>query len=70
MVQIIVIAYAVWAMYSGYKVVSGKHEWLDKKAPVNMIVKGILSFIVGCFVGVFYLIYLILKFLGFMSKKM
>lgn len=66
--EILVIAYIIWAIYSGYKVISGRSEWLDKKAPVNMIVKGILSFIIGCFVALFYLIYLILKFLGFMSK--
>lgn len=68
MLEIIVIAYTVWAVYSGYKVISGRNEWLDRKAPINIAVKVVLSLVVGYFIAAFYLIYLILKFFGFMSK--
>lgn len=68
MLEIIAIAYTVWAVYSGYKVLSGRNEWLDRRAPVNMIVKILLSLVVGYFIAAFYLIYLILKFLGVMSR--
>ena len=61
--EIIIILYTIWAIYSGFKVVSGRSEWLDTKAPLNMIVKVIVSIVVGYFVGAFYLIYLIFKLL-------
>lgn len=65
---ILVLAYTAWAIYSGYKVLSGHSVWLDKKAPLNMIVKGVLSVIVGYVIAAFYLIILIFKFLGVMFK--
>lgn len=68
MLEIIVIAYTAWAVYSGYKVISGRNEWLDRRAPANIAVKVVLSLVVGYFIAAFYLIYLILKFLGFMSR--
>lgn len=60
-VVIIVLIYSAWAIYSGFKVLTGRSAWLDTKAPVNMIVKIALSVVVGYVIGVFYLIYLILK---------
>lgn len=60
-IAIIVIIYSAWAIYSGFKVLTGRSAWLDTKAPVNMIVKIVLSVVVGYMIGVFYLIYLILK---------
>ena len=68
MLEIIVIAYTAWAFYSGYQIISGRNEWLDWKAPANIAGKVVLSLVVGYFVAAFYLIYLILKFLGFMSR--
>lgn len=68
MEAIILIVYTAWAIYSGYKVVSGRNEWLDRKAPVNMVVKAVVSIVVGYIIAAFYLIYLILKFLGAVSK--
>lgn len=65
---IVLLAYTVWAIYSGYKVLSGRSEWLDRRAPLNMIVKIILSVVVGYFVAAFYLVYLILKVLGLFSR--
>lgn len=60
-VTILIIAYSAWAIYSGFKVLTGRSAWLDTKAPVNMIVKILLSVVVGYVIGAFYLIYLILK---------
>lgn len=60
-VTILIIAYSAWAIYSGFKVLTGRSAWLDTKAPINMIVKILLSVVVGYVIGAFYLIYLILK---------
>lgn len=68
METVLILAYTAWAIYSGYKVLSGRSEWLDRRAPLNMIVKIALSVVVGYVIAVFYLIYLILKFLGVMSR--
>lgn len=68
METVLILAYTVWAIYSGYKVLSGRSEWLDRRAPMNMIVKIALSVVVGYVIAAFYLIYLILKFLGIMSR--
>lgn len=38
-VVIIVLIYSAWAIYSGFKVLTGRSTWLDTKVPVNMIVK-------------------------------
>lgn len=65
---LLILAYTAWAIYSGYKVLSGRSEWLDRRAPLNMTVKIALSVIVGYVIAAFYLIYLILKFLGVMSR--
>lgn len=68
METVLILAYTAWAIYSGYKVLSGRSEWLDRRAPLNMIVKIVLSIAVGYVIAAFYLIYLILKFLGMMSR--
>lgn len=61
---VIIIAYTAWAIYSGFKIVSGRSEWLDRKQPLNIIVKIIVCIVVGYFVGFFYLLYLLLKMMG------
>lgn len=68
METVLILAYTAWAIYSGYKVLSGRSEWLDRRAPLNMIVKIALSVVVGYVIAAFYLIYLILKFLGVMPR--
>ena len=60
-IAIIVLIYSVWAIYSGFRVLTGRSVWLDTKAPVNMIVKVLLSVVIGYVIGVFYLIYLNFK---------
>ena len=68
METVLILAYTAWAIYSGYKVLSGRSEWIDRRAPLNMVVKIALSVVVGYVIAAFYLIYLILKFLGVMSR--
>lgn len=68
METVLFFAYMGWAIYSGYKVVSGRSEWLDRRAPLNMVVKFALSVAVGYVVAAFYFIFLILQFLGIMSR--
>lgn len=68
METVIIFAYTAWAIYSGFKVLSGRSEWLDRRAPLNMMVKIALSVVVGYVIAALYLIYLILKFLGVMSR--
>ena len=58
---LIILIYSCWALYSGFKVISGRIAWLDQKKPVNMIVKCILSLVIGYFIAAFYLIYLVFK---------
>lgn len=64
----IILIYTVWAIYSGFKFLTGRSEWLDRKEPASIICKGLLSVIVGYFIAAFYLIYLVIKFIGAMSK--
>ena len=30
MIYALIVAYTIWAVYSGYKIMSGRFEWLDK----------------------------------------
>ena len=59
------VAYIIFAIYSGYSVVTGRFDWLEKDAPLNKVCKYILSTTVGMIIAVFYLSYLVFKF--FMS---
>lgn len=65
--EVLGFVYIIWAVYSGYKFMTGRNEWLDTKAPINMIVKFIVSSLVGVVIGAFYLIYLILKAMNFFA---
>lgn len=60
--SIIVLIYIVCAIYSGNKIVSGRVEWLDRKQPANMIVKGVLILLIGSVVAAFFVIFMIFRF--------
>lgn len=66
--EILIIAYTAWAFFSGYRMVSGRIEWLDRKQPLNIFVKLVVSVIVGYIFGAFYLVYLILVFIGILGR--
>lgn len=58
---ILLLVYIVWSTYAGWKVISGRVEWLERNETVNRIVKALIALVLGQFIGAFYLIYLILK---------
>ncbi len=68
MINIILIIYTVWAIYSGYKVVTGRSVWLDGTGVLNIICKAIISVAVGYVYGAIYLLVIIIKFLGTMCR--
>lgn len=63
MQAVLFLVYTIWAIYSGYMVLSGRSEWLDRRAPLNMMVKFMISVLVGYLIAAFYLAYFLLKFL-------
>ena len=68
METILVLAYTIWSFYSGYRFLSGRSEWLDRQAPLNIIIKMILSLMSGYVIAAFYLVYLMLKVIGIVLK--
>ena len=58
---IVVFAYAIWAYYSGWKLLTGRWEFLDRKAVPNFLLKAFLSIMVGSFYGAIYAVLLIIK---------
>lgn len=67
-IVIIICIYTVWGIYSGFKFLSGRSKWLDTKRPLNVIVKCLLSLLLGYIIAAFYLIYLIIKAIARVSK--
>ena len=61
---ILVIAYLAWSLYSGWKFLTGRNEWLDQPKLPNKLAKFFVSGLVGVFVGVFYFFYWAFKLLG------
>lgn len=59
---IIIVGYIAWAFFSGFRFVTGFSEWLDAPVMPNRLVKIIVSGIVGAVIGVFYLAWILLKF--------
>ena len=47
---VIAVVYTLWAIYSGYKVMSRRANWQQ----MNVVVKVILTVVVGYVVGAFY----------------
>ena len=47
MEALIIFAYLAWVFYLGYKVLTGRSEWLDRKSPINIICKLALSAAAG-----------------------
>ena len=64
MEALLVIAYTAWAVFSGWKFLSGRSEWLDAPKTANRIIKILLSVVIGWVIGAFYFIYWVLKLFG------
>ena len=61
---VIAIVYTLWAIYSGYKVMSHRPNW----EKMNVALKVVLVVVVGYLVGALYFIYFVLKLFGFLEK--
>ena len=68
MKTLLILVYTGWAIYSGYSILTGRSEWLDRRAPLNIAVKAVLSIVVGYVIAMFYLLKLLFKFLGLMER--
>ncbi len=66
--EVLMIAYVAWAFFSGYRMLTGRFEWLDRKETLNIIVKLVLSVVIGYIFGAFYLVYLVLVFIGILGR--
>ena len=61
---IVILIYSVWAFYSGWKVLTGRSEFLDQKTFPSISLKCVLSILVGSVYGVIYFIALLFKVFG------
>lgn len=66
--EIILLIYVVWAVYSGWKFMDGRFAVLEQKGILYKIIKFIGAWMVGMVYGAIYLIILIFRFLGLMSR--
>lgn len=58
---LVFIVYSAWAVYSGYKVINGKYEWLERENAVNKVCKGLAILGAGYVIGAFYFCKLIIN---------
>lgn len=54
LIVIAILLYTAWAVFSGYKFLTGKNEWLDQRNPVAVITKVFLSVIIGYVIAIVY----------------
>lgn len=59
-VFIVILAYAVWAVYSGWKIMNGRFEFLEQKTIPIRILKVISIILVGSVYGVINLTVLVI----------
>ena len=59
---IIFLVYSVWALYSGYKMINGKYEWLERQETTNRVCKWLVILGAGYVIGAFYLVWAVIKF--------
>lgn len=58
---LIFILYSAWALFSGYKVINGRFNWLEQKEPANRVCKALAVLGAGYVVGAFYIVWLVIK---------
>ncbi len=64
------LVYYVWAIYSGWKLLNGRFEFLEREGAGYKILKFICISIVGIFYGGIYLILRFLQFVGFLERNL
>lgn len=71
-IYLLVVAYCVWAIYSGWKIINGRFEFLEEECALNKILKILTVLVVGSVFGLINMLILvfkgIFKFLDFMRK--
>lgn len=65
---IIMIAYFIWAIYSGWKFMNGRVAFLEQEGVIYKLLKFICAYVVGLVYGMFYLILLIFKAIRLFAK--
>jgi len=60
---VIILLYAVWALYAGLRVMKGRIPWCEEPKLPNRVVKIVVSFLIGSAIGAFYLVFLIFMLL-------
>lgn len=53
--------YTLMALYGGYRFMDGRIAWLEINAPLNKLAKLLVSYYLGCFIGVLYFVYSALR---------
>ena len=69
-ITLIVIAYTAWAIYSGWKFMSGRVAYLEQPGVLNIVLKALCAILVGYVIVALQLIVLIFKGLSFFWKGM
>lgn len=54
----------IWGIWKGWKMLTGKSLWLDRKRPLNFLVKGVLCVLLGIAFSVRLLLNLLVNFLN------
>jgi uncharacterized membrane protein YwzB len=71
-ISIIVIVYMIWAIYSGWKFINGRFDFLEKKEAQYKILKVIIAILIGIVYGFINMFIALLKwifrFLEYMRK--
>lgn len=58
---LIFIVYSAWALFSGYRVINGRYEWLKQKETKNIVYKILAVLGTGYVIGAFYIMYLVIR---------
>lgn len=58
---LIFIVYSAWAVFSGYRIINGRFDWLEQKETKNKVCKVLAVLGTGYVVGVLYIGYLVIK---------
>lgn len=68
MENLLILAFVAWSTYSGYKYITGRNEWLDRREPASIAVKLLASMMVGWVFGALAIIKAVLSVIGFTSR--
>ncbi len=58
---LIFIIYSAWAIYSGYKFINGRYEWMERNETKSKVCKVLAILGAGYVIGAFYFCSLVIK---------